>query len=439
MCWNAWWPVGMITREQMDNALAQPLRFQPNRYPFLAPHFCDMLVPTTGRRCHRGQDDPRSGPAADRRGIRWRNTRRPCVPTASAARRWSCWTPRRARFSRWSARRISVRQFEGAQVNAAARAALRRIDPQAVRLCAGDRPRDCSPRCGCSMMCRKVTATTIRRTSTRPSRGGDGAGRPGPFAQPAGDRGGEATSANRCSMPRSANWDSARYPNRRSTTGSGWCSATREVTLLDLTNAYACLARGGIYLPWRTTPSARSGRHTGVFRGGLLVDLRHPGRRRARDGFHRHRGGHPDSAIGLENRHLLGFPRRVDDRLQPGICDRRLAWEIRMAGRPRALVGRKAAAPVVWDICRRLYPSGNGPWFAKPDAIESREVCALTGQAPCPNCQRVVRDHAIAGVSRYRDLRGAPLRPRGGLAGAGGGVSEKSAGPPAPAGTRANW
>ena len=34
----------MISREQMVNALALPLRCLPNRYPFQAPHFCDMLA-----------------------------------------------------------------------------------------------------------------------------------------------------------------------------------------------------------------------------------------------------------------------------------------------------------------------------------------------------------------------------------------------------------
>ncbi|MEI6654230.1 MAG: penicillin-binding protein 1C, partial [Verrucomicrobiota bacterium] len=34
----------MVSPEQMDNALALPLRFRPNRYPFLAPHFCDMVT-----------------------------------------------------------------------------------------------------------------------------------------------------------------------------------------------------------------------------------------------------------------------------------------------------------------------------------------------------------------------------------------------------------
>jgi penicillin-binding protein 1C len=66
-----------------------------------------------------------------------------------------------------------------------------------------------------------------------------------------------------------------------------------------------------------------------------------------------------------------------------------------------ALVGRKVAAPLVWDISRRLYPEGNGPWFLQPEAVEMRDVCALSGQTPCPNCPRTIRDHAIKGVSRY--------------------------------------
>jgi len=182
--------------------------------------------------------------------------------------------------------------------------------------------------------------------------------------------------------------------------GLGLVLGNGEVTLLDLTNAYACLARGGMYRPWRTTPSpAPEGRRVFSEEACWMISEIMGGDERAMDST----GTVADIRIprlawktGTSSGFRDAWTIAYNPEYVIGV------WLGNPDGRSSAaLVGRKAAAPVVWDICRRLYPSGTGPWFAKPETVESREVCALTGQAPCPNCQRVVRDHAISGVSRF--------------------------------------
>jgi penicillin-binding protein 1C len=231
--------------------------------------------------------------------------------------------------------------------------------------------------------------------------------------------------------------------------GLGLVLGNGEVTLLDLTNSYACLARGGIYQPWRTTPAqggqaSRLSRPTGFQPVVSLADRR--------DALSSLTGGTPvflsmstnlpvlttqpeagarifsEETCWLISDMLGGDERAMDS--TGTVADIRLArfawktgtssgfrdawtvaynpeyaigvWLGNPDGRPApALVGRKVAAPLVWEIGRRLYPDGNGPWFAKPGSVESREVCAISGQTPCPNCPRTVSDHAVAGVSRY--------------------------------------
>jgi penicillin-binding protein 1C len=182
--------------------------------------------------------------------------------------------------------------------------------------------------------------------------------------------------------------------------GLGLVLGNAEVTLLDLSNAYACLARGGMYLPYRTIPSTQSagtrlfsaeaswlisdimgGDERAMDSSGTVADIRIP-RLAWKTGTS---SGFRDAwTIAYNPDYVIGV------------------WLGNPDGRPsKYLVGRKAATPVVWDICRRLYPAGNGPWFAKPASIEEREVCALSGQAPSPNCPKKIHDHAIGDVSRY--------------------------------------
>jgi len=182
--------------------------------------------------------------------------------------------------------------------------------------------------------------------------------------------------------------------------GLGLVLGNAEVRLLDLANAYACLARGGSWAPARFIESPDPPSTRRVFSPEacwLISDI-----------------------LGGEERSMDATGHTADVRLAPmawktgtsaGLRD---AWTVAWnpdvvvavwAGNSDGaasehLVGRKIATPVAWDLLRRLYPDNQGPWFARPAGIVPRAVCAESGCAPGPHCERRSEDWAIANVSR---------------------------------------
>lgn len=387
-----------ITQEQMDNALKQPLRFPQNRYPFLAPHFCDML----SRKAANGAIDAKTTldltlqetveeslakyyPTLREQGIRGGAV--VILDTKTSQVLAMVGSPDfRART-------------KGAQVNAAAapRSAGSTLKPFAYAV-AMDRG----------------LLTPLRVLYDIPESYSD-------YDPTNFDKSYSGIVTVRDSLIRSLNLPAIDVEKRIGQPlfhaklkelglhtlskpadhyGLGLVLGNAEVTLLDLTNAYACLARGGVYQPYQTIPTSPSagtrlfsnevswlisdilgGEERAMDASGTVADIRIPRlawKTGTSSGF---RDAwtiayNPDYVIGV----WLGNP---DGRSS------------------KFLVGRKAATPIVWDICRRLYPSGSGPWFTKPDTIENREVCALSGQTPTPNCRDRIYDHSIADISRY--------------------------------------
>ncbi|HAL91470.1 MAG TPA: penicillin-binding protein 1C [Verrucomicrobia bacterium] len=183
--------------------------------------------------------------------------------------------------------------------------------------------------------------------------------------------------------------------------GLGLVLGNAEVRLLDLANAYACLARGGGWAPARFVESGKPPPTKPVFspEACWLVSDMLSGEERAMDTT-----GHA-----------------ADVRLPPmawktgtsaGLRD---AWTVAWnpeyvigvwVGNPDGspsdeLVGRKAATPIAWDLFRRLYPDNQGPWFARPAGVEERTACSVSGCAPGPHCEHRVAGWAIAKVSRH--------------------------------------
>ena len=81
-----------------------------------------------------------------------------------------------------------------------------------------------------------------------------------------------------------------------------------------------------------------------------------------------------------------------------------------------SLVGAKASAPACWQIVRHLYPRNDGEWFAEPEDIGRREVCARTGLSATPDCPETLADAFIRGKStclacssHSRSADGAPV------------------------------
>jgi penicillin-binding protein 1C len=183
--------------------------------------------------------------------------------------------------------------------------------------------------------------------------------------------------------------------------GLGLVLGNGEVRLLDVVNAYACLARGGEARPVRVLEDAEWPAGRPIFSpeaSWLITDI-----------------------LSGEERAMDTTGHAADVRLPPlawktgtsaGFRD---AWTVAYnpdyvigvwIGNPDGagadqLVGRKVATPVVWEIFRRLYPDNDGPWFERPAGVEGREVCAASGAAPGPYCTHRTEDYVVAGVTRH--------------------------------------
>lgn len=390
----------MIHTEQKDNALAQPLSFQPKRYPFHAPHFCDLatrqpvsdgkeIITTLDLDLQRIIEDDidQHMPAFNEQGIHGAAV--VVIDVKTGGIRALLGSPN------------FHAPTKGAQVNSALarRSAGSTLKPfvYAMALENGshtpqtmlyDVPthfRDYDPvnfdkgyRGIVSLRDSLIHSLNLPAIEVERV-----VGQPAYYAQ--------LQKLGFSTLTRPA-----------SEYGLGLVLGNAEITLLDLTNAYACLARGGVYLPAQTTQNTASnispprvfspeacwlisdilsGDDRALDSTGTIGDIRHARfawKTGTSTGF---RDAwtcayNPDYAIGI----WLGNP---NGRSSP------------------ALVGRKVAAPLVWHITRRLYPDGVGPWFTKPSDIESRELCGISGKTPCPNCTQIIHGHAIRGVSRY--------------------------------------
>ncbi len=196
--------------------------------------------------------------------------------------------------------------------------------------------------------------------------------------------------------------------------GLGLVLGNAEVRLLDLANAYACLARGGTVRPVHALETPEPGPARRVFSEEacwLIADLL-SGDERAMDTT-----GHTadvrlprmawktGTSAGLRDAWTLAYNPEFVIGVWLGNPDG--------AGSDR-LVGREAATPLAWDLFRGLYPDGQSPWYERPAGVTPRAVCAASGGVPGPTCPHRVQDWAIARVSRHMPCwlhRGRPDAP----------------------------
>lgn len=174
---------------------------------------------------------------------------------------------------------------------------------------------------------------------------------------------------------------------------------TLEVSLLDVANAYACLARGGLALPLHLCPAASSKNGIRVFspEAAWLVSDCLAGDERALPIT-----GHAADAV---------LPRcAIKTGTSSGMRD---AWAIaynpeyvvavwagNSDGSPAPdLAALDIAAPFAAARFRDLYPRGDAPWFQPPAGIAYRDVCAASGLPASSCCPRTRRAAYIRGVS----------------------------------------
>ncbi len=206
--------------------------------------------------------------------------------------------------------------------------------------------------------------------------------------------------------------------------GLGIVLGSVSVRLVDLAAAYAALARCGQYLP----ATAIAGRY-GI--GDMRWEIgngRYDGQPSNRQAGHPRRAFSEGASwmvtdmLSGEERSLSALGHVADVKLprfawktgtSAGFRD---AWTV--AWNPEYVVavwcgnkhghvkdfrrtGLNAAAPVVWQVIRALYPSDDAPWFDCPVAIKTRPVCSVSGQAAGPLCTNTVDDVYIDGTTLW--------------------------------------
>lgn len=169
------------------------------------------------------------------------------------------------------------------------------------------------------------------------------------------------------------------------TLGSG------DVNLLELTNAYATLARLGEYKPYIFIEEQEAPSRQLLSKGAayLVANIISDTRRLQEIGVYRDEEIHSKVAwkTGTSYGHKDAWTICYNPEYTVGI------WFGNFSARPaRVLVGVNAAAPLAMKIFDWLYVKKPAPWYQVPDSIGERKVCALSGEPVSDSCEHSVTD-----------------------------------------------
>jgi len=172
-----------------------------------------------------------------------------------------------------------------------------------------------------------------------------------------------------------------------------------EVTLLDLTNLYSSLGKGGTYHSLRTVMSESSdsgvallSREAAFLLSDILSNLERPdlptsweftvGMPRIAWKTGTSYGRRDAWAIGYNPRYTVGV------------------WAGNFSGEGSIdIVGAKISAPVMLDIFSELSKGKEPVWYTVPDGIGVRRVSAVSGMLPNEFCSETIEEYFIRDVS----------------------------------------
>jgi len=178
-----------------------------------------------------------------------------------------------------------------------------------------------------------------------------------------------------------------------------------EVTLLELTNAYAALARLGVHRPYRlleiepVTPGRRVlSEGAAYLTADILSDTDRLGGRVLwkSDKSRVRMAWKTGTSYGHRDAWTIAFTPKVT----VGV------WLGNFSGRgAKALVGIEAAAPVAARILDPLHAGDPAEWYAMPDAVGRRSVCVVSGMPKGEHCSATKRGLHLKGRSSRETCR----------------------------------
>lgn len=202
--------------------------------------------------------------------------------------------------------------------------------------------------------------------------------------------------------------------------GDGLALGNGEVSLLELVNAYAALARGGIWLPVRFGPpeNAPARRVLGRAAAYIISDI-------LSDNSARAPAFGQDSAFNLpfDMAAKTGTTKDYRDNWAVGYTPEWTVgvWVGNFDGSPmRKVSGITGAAPVLKEVAlemKKLYGSGG---FRRPPGVKTSRICPLSGLPVSPFCPTSMEElflskDSVSGQCRVHDPAGetAPRKKSG--------------------------
>lgn len=167
-----------------------------------------------------------------------------------------------------------------------------------------------------------------------------------------------------------------------------------EISLLDLSMLYSCLATEGRLVRPRFLKTEGESAGIELFNPGtaylitdILTGLRRPDLPSCWEFSSLPKVawktgtsyGHRDAwSVGYNPRYTIGV------------------WLGNFNGRgARNLVGAEVATPILFELMNSLCRNRQIPWFSQPKSVEVREVCGLSGQLPGPHCPTLINEYYL--------------------------------------------
>lgn len=188
-----------------------------------------------------------------------------------------------------------------------------------------------------------------------------------------------------------------------------------ETTLIELASLYSALANGGVYQLPKLTKDQADNLPVRLFSPGaaylvteILAEIRRPDLPTCWEFTSLPKiAWKTGTSYGYRDAWSIGY----NPRYTLGVWIGNFAGD----GRP-GLIGAEVAAPLLFDIFNKV-DHGKGGWFTKPATVDTRQVCAVSGQQPGRYCENLVTESYLTDRSPDRECqfhRGYLVDPRSG-------------------------